>query len=537
VDAPNDQMLDQAYWEEQCVKIPSDAPYIKMVMGMVVDYFKPVQGKTYCDMLTAVATASESKHQWSADGATWRTPLYGRYNFIRGGSATYYPRDYIDGDKRMYLSFWGMNSQALPASNHGMFKGVCCSYSYSTSFTHFGKSFTMYYGSSTFTLPPIGDKVPHYQAEHCEDLRSDGARFQECRNLIHEVLQICYPECAHKTTKPEWEKCMDDCAETRLTTLLPTPAPTAAPRVLPCYVETFQKTGCRRTVMWQNNWWDSQPDVVVGSDMYAYCSLVSAGQASAWQQSFCCDGAEGEAKDKACGAGMTCTKQSQLSCPNPPSEERKQDNYLFGCMAGAFLATGCKREVIAAGPENWWVARLETGQNYTVFKDMYNYCVAQRNGPTAEQQDTCCNGNEGTQSARGCGSPCQQVYGNWEKYCPQPHKNNVASLKASFQATGCPNGYELEGVFGKTWGYLENQYAPLWGYMTEEQVLDNMYDTCHALATKRSTNQQRSWCCGPDDWEGKCGETITCTKQTKLITTAARRMLESKASVTEAVYV
>jgi hypothetical protein len=472
VEAPGSQLLDTAYWEQQCSRIPAGATYVKVVMGDIVDYFRPITGATFCQMLTSVATAAASKHQWSADGQTWVTPSYGSFNWITGGSAHNWPRDNNPGDNRYYLSFWGAafcpNCQGNYAGNEQMWHGGCCSTDYSERFTHFKKSFTMYVGGGV-TLTG-GASTP--------------------------------------------------------------------PRELPCYVETFQKTGCRRTQMWQNSWWDSQPDAVVGSDMYAYCTLVSAGTASSWQKSFCCDGAEGEAASKECGAGMTCTKQAELSCPNPPSPERQQDNYLHGCMAGAFLASGCAREVLPSGDENWWVPRLEAGQNYSVFNDMYNYCLAQRNGPTTEQRDTCCKGNHGTRAGAGCGgSLCQKLSGSWEQYCPQPHQSDLANLKVTFQATGCPNDYELEVEAGQGWDYLGNQYAPLWGYMTEEKVLDDMYSTCQAVKAGYSTNQQRSWCCGPNDWTGGCGANITaCTKQTALLP-ARRRMLETEEAATKAVYV
>jgi hypothetical protein len=317
-------------------------------------------------------------------------------------------------------------------------------------------------------------------------------------------------------------------------TAAPTPAPTKAPRSLPCYVETFQQTGCRRTVMWANSWWDSQPDAVVGNDMYAYCSLVSAGTASAWQQSFCCDGAEGAAADKTCGAGMQCTQQAELSCPGGElpqvSEERQADNYLHGCMVGAFKASGCNADFIAAGDKNWWVPSFEAGNNYTVYQDMYRYCLANVNSPTAEQRDTC-------GGRRGLGQ-CQRQQGQWEQFCPQPHKEDPASLRATFQATGCPNDYDLEGALidDSPWAYLDNQYAPLWGYMSEEKVLDDMYNTCEALRTGYSTNQQRGWCCSRADHQGECGASITsCTRQTAI--SSPRRSLLEAEEATKAVYV
>jgi len=108
---------------EDCVNIPASTPYLKLVMGTVVDYFRPVVGKTYCDMLN-----SRKAHQWSSDGQNWVTPLF--YSLpLLGGSADFWP-----SDGRTWLSFWG---------GHGN-KGGCCQDSYN-GIPDWGKSFELYY--------------------------------------------------------------------------------------------------------------------------------------------------------------------------------------------------------------------------------------------------------------------------------------------------------------------------------------------------------------------------------------------------------
>ena len=42
-----------SHWTEKCSLIPEDAPYLKLKMGEVVDYFKPIEGKTICEMLNS----------------------------------------------------------------------------------------------------------------------------------------------------------------------------------------------------------------------------------------------------------------------------------------------------------------------------------------------------------------------------------------------------------------------------------------------------------------------------------------------------
>eukprot|EP01062_Namystynia_karyoxenos_P073117 TRINITY_DN69965_c0_g1_i1.p1 TRINITY_DN69965_c0_g1~~TRINITY_DN69965_c0_g1_i1.p1 ORF type:complete len:3098 (+),score=817.94 TRINITY_DN69965_c0_g1_i1:65-9358(+) len=150
-DVDGSTWADAKYWWDKCQSIPNDADYIKVVMGEVVDYFRPVHGVTYCGMLM-----SDRKHQWSnsvwkiSQGA-WVTPEYhlsgfgpetsaggtyrgqgfpvGPSNEGYGGSqykwpnatrqsfwrddtlsASEYgnpPRPRLHLDERFYLSFWG----------------------------------------------------------------------------------------------------------------------------------------------------------------------------------------------------------------------------------------------------------------------------------------------------------------------------------------------------------------------------------------------------------------------------------------------
>ena len=52
---------DNAFWEEKCLHVPHNADYVVVKMGDVFDFFRPVEGATYCEMLT-----SHDKHEWSA---------------------------------------------------------------------------------------------------------------------------------------------------------------------------------------------------------------------------------------------------------------------------------------------------------------------------------------------------------------------------------------------------------------------------------------------------------------------------------------
>lgn len=72
---------------------------MRVAMGSIKDYFRPVSGVSLCDML-----ASFNKHQWSkAYDGTFVIPSY--YSTHLGGSAYGWP-----SDGRKYLTFWGGNN-------------------------------------------------------------------------------------------------------------------------------------------------------------------------------------------------------------------------------------------------------------------------------------------------------------------------------------------------------------------------------------------------------------------------------------------
>ena len=86
----------------------------KVQMGTYTDYYRGTAASlTFCDVVK-----SHTKHQWSSSGTgEWRVPQHYYYAHL-GGSAAGWPRDYVDGDNRRYISFWGSG---------GSTKGGCCS--------------------------------------------------------------------------------------------------------------------------------------------------------------------------------------------------------------------------------------------------------------------------------------------------------------------------------------------------------------------------------------------------------------------------
>eukprot|EP00929_Paragymnodinium_shiwhaense_P070106 TRINITY_DN35483_c0_g1_i1.p1 TRINITY_DN35483_c0_g1~~TRINITY_DN35483_c0_g1_i1.p1 ORF type:complete len:375 (+),score=61.53 TRINITY_DN35483_c0_g1_i1:95-1219(+) len=108
---------DSLYWDTLCKgnAIPPTATMIRITMGSVIDYYKPVDGLSLCDMLQAT-----DKHMWSPDGRNWIKPEY--FNATNGedylgGSAANWPKQKVPGEVRSYLTFWGASDKT----------GGCCS--------------------------------------------------------------------------------------------------------------------------------------------------------------------------------------------------------------------------------------------------------------------------------------------------------------------------------------------------------------------------------------------------------------------------
>jgi len=110
--------VDKSWWAGKCPNIPDGASMIRVDMGDVIDYFKPVVGVTLCDMLQ-----SFNKHLWSPDGDAWRAPSY--YTHNQGGSAVDWPKNNGEsGDQRRHLTFWGLDDSNQRKKN-AQFGGCC----------------------------------------------------------------------------------------------------------------------------------------------------------------------------------------------------------------------------------------------------------------------------------------------------------------------------------------------------------------------------------------------------------------------------
>ena len=133
---------NDTFWAVACKKIPSNTLFVVLDMSAVRDFFRPVDGASYCEMLL-----SHDKHQWSTNGVDWFEIEFDGYSGSNGGSAVNWPRNAGRiGDERAYLSFWGRD---------GGWTGGCCSSSTAAAgHTNWGYPYTLSYAVQLQPLPP-----------------------------------------------------------------------------------------------------------------------------------------------------------------------------------------------------------------------------------------------------------------------------------------------------------------------------------------------------------------------------------------------
>eukprot|EP00729_Bicosta_minor_P004476 gene4476-biopygen24912 len=175
-DVAGSTQANDAFWGEKCSLIPSNALFLVLKMGDVVDFFKPADaGTTYCEMLLA-----HNKHQWSPDGMNWFAVGFGG-NSNNGGSAQLWPQVHGgEGDVREYLSFWGHDAGRA---------GGCCSTSTVVFNTDWSKSFSLSYALPLHPLPP--NTGMSLVADVAGTTRADDAFWAEqCKGIPSNTLFI-----------------------------------------------------------------------------------------------------------------------------------------------------------------------------------------------------------------------------------------------------------------------------------------------------------------------------------------------------------
>lgn len=114
-----------------------------MSVGKVADYYKPVDGKTMCQMLMDGAS-----HMWSGDSNTWAKPP--AHNNYLGGSADGWLAKTKPDDGRDTPSFWGVTMFGPQTSTGG-----CCFDDYKGGKKAWGKPYKMEYCGLPPALAPI----------------------------------------------------------------------------------------------------------------------------------------------------------------------------------------------------------------------------------------------------------------------------------------------------------------------------------------------------------------------------------------------
>lgn len=122
----------QDFFQEKCSSIPEGTVYMKLTMGEHVDYLKPKDGKTMCEMLK-----SNNQHQWSSDLKTWVTPTYYNAATLGGDQSHQNLQNKGPNDNRGHLTLWG--SGRSPAHE----KGGCCRDEFSQTGDGWGKGYKM----------------------------------------------------------------------------------------------------------------------------------------------------------------------------------------------------------------------------------------------------------------------------------------------------------------------------------------------------------------------------------------------------------
>ena len=201
-------LANDAFWTEECQKIPSNTLFLVLDMGAVRDFFRPADsGTRFCDMLL-----SHNKHQWSANGVDWIDVEFRNHN---GGSKDFWPRDKgRDGDERKFLSFWGADGSG--------YSGGCCSSSTAIDQTQpslpgnvhttWGQSFALSYAIDLQPLPPntgvslVADVAgttkadDAYWAEKCQSMTRTG-------NVLFVVVDMGAVRDFFKPTKDSTTVC------------------------------------------------------------------------------------------------------------------------------------------------------------------------------------------------------------------------------------------------------------------------------------------------------------------------------------------
>merc|ERR1719272_1452772 len=189
------------------MNLPATILYVMLDMGIYRDYYKPIDGATWCEMLANDEDTPRNKHQWSPDGINWVTPEHqGDCKFNAHSSSKYWPQTHVDGDDREFLSSWGW---PIPKG-----KGGCCHSAHGDN-DGWGQSFTMAYGvplttSTTTTECTTTDEswcavVVFLNAKACVDLKKADQCLCTCAK-VGEITTTSHDPSSSTTIAPPTTK-------------------------------------------------------------------------------------------------------------------------------------------------------------------------------------------------------------------------------------------------------------------------------------------------------------------------------------------
>jgi len=128
--SPNLDNIDTGNWILPASQFDGYIQVMRLNMGAVKDFFKPHPGTSFESMLI-----NPDRHLWhSSPSGLFTQPKYADTGL--GGSELLWPRNNVENDNRMSLSFWG--------SDNSGGSGGCCSLSHTNTDHQWGRAFKLW---------------------------------------------------------------------------------------------------------------------------------------------------------------------------------------------------------------------------------------------------------------------------------------------------------------------------------------------------------------------------------------------------------
>ena len=132
--SPQSDSTIRSWYNRGCGKLGviDSSTVMKIKMGKVRDYYRPLAETSVCEFLI-----TPNSFEWTSDLCkAWTESTFSNKGL--GGSSKNWPKEYLVGDKRTRLSYWGSSQPNM---------GGCCCTDYTCSYPAWNMPFKMYFGS------------------------------------------------------------------------------------------------------------------------------------------------------------------------------------------------------------------------------------------------------------------------------------------------------------------------------------------------------------------------------------------------------